>query len=735
MGVWGSQQVTLDPQCALRRACSACGTASGRGSRRCGDVLLHAQLGRRGAARRRAARVRRRPHGALVHRRHAERAHADGADDPGAGRPPACRTTSTSACMATRCRATPGSWLAFKALDDTIEVLGVGAGRPGARRPCASPTISRCRRAGSGLRLPDQPLRWSGASTTSGCPPCSPTCARTALNSCAYRQPACAAGHRRPPASRISTCGRRSSISASTSAKAARIGIRVFKVARHLAARAAEPAAFALGARGDPRRRRKAPGASKTRSEQLLYHWPRRAAAARARQARRADTAGAWLLPPNGELTRRAGRAGDRRTHCALPRGRAASTSARRGCAAKEDALEQSVAVAAAARLPRRLPVACRTSAPAARTTARPACPRAAAPSPASAATSWRPTSSPVRKIFSPMGSEGAAWVGHAPFTDTQHIFANMGDGTYYHSGLLVDSRGRRRQRPHHVQDPLQRRHRSHRRPGAAAGAQRARPSRASSRRKACSRSSSSPTSRRSTAAGRRFAKGVTVRHRDHLDAVQRELRDTAGVTALVYDQTCAAEKRRRRKRGAFPDPARRSFINTRVCEGCGDCSVKSNCVSVHAGGNRVRPQARDRPVVVQQGLLLPERLLPELRQRGGRAAAPGTGPRDRARTCSPRFPEPVLPALAKPYSIVVAGVGGTGIITVGRAARHGGAPRGQGRLGARHDRRRAKRRRGDHLRAHRCATPRTCTPSASPPARPTRSSAATSSSPPRTRS
>ena len=77
------------------------------------------------------------------------------------------------------------------------------------------------------------------------------------------------------------------------------------------------------------------------------------------------------------------------------------------------------------------------------------------------------------------------------------------------------------------------------------------------------------------------FARGVTVRHRDHLDVVQRELRAESGVSVLVYDQTCAAEKRRRRKRGRFPDPARRSFINTRVCEGCGDCSTKSNCVSV----------------------------------------------------------------------------------------------------------------------------------------------------------
>src|SRR5690606_33053526 len=77
------------------------------------------------------------------------------------------------------------------------------------------------------------------------------------------------------------------------------------------------------------------------------------------------------------------------------------------------------------------------------------------------------------------------------------------------------------------------------------------------------------------------LAAGVTVHHREELDAVQRDLREYAGVSVLIYDQTCASEKRRRRKRNAYPDPARRVVINERVCEGCGDCSDKSNCLSV----------------------------------------------------------------------------------------------------------------------------------------------------------
>ena len=142
------------------------------------------------------------------------------------------------------------------------------------------------------------------------------------------------------------------------------------------------------------------------------------------------------------------------------------------------------------------------------------------------------------------------------------------------------DPRGGRRQGQHHVQDPLQRRRRDDRRAAGRrpdlAGAHRA----AGRRRRRCRRSSSSPTSPTNTRPAI-SPSDIEVHDRDDLDAVQRKLRNTPGCTVLLYDQTCAAEKRRRRKRGKFPDPAKRVVINELVCEGCGDCGIKSNCVSV----------------------------------------------------------------------------------------------------------------------------------------------------------
>ena len=181
---------------------------------------------------------------------------------------------------------------------------------------------------------------------------------------------------------------------------------------------------------------------------------------------------------------------------------------------------------------------------------------------------------------FTHMGGEGAPWIGQAHFTECPHVFANIGDGTYFHSGLLairaavaaeismtykilyndaVAMTGGQ-----HVDGPLDPATIS--RQIAAEGVH--------------------PIvavvdEKEELPAGLDWAPGVTIRPREELDAVQRELREVKGVSAIIYVQTCATEKRRRRKRHEFPDPARRVVINELVCEGCGDCSTQSNCLSV----------------------------------------------------------------------------------------------------------------------------------------------------------
>jgi indolepyruvate ferredoxin oxidoreductase len=164
---------------------------------------------------------------------------------------------------------------------------------------------------------------------------------------------------------------------------------------------------------------------------------------------------------------------------------------------------------------------------------------------------------------------------------------------------------------------------------------------------------------------GTDFPPGATVRHRDDLDQIQRDIREFKGVSAIVYDQTCAAEKRRRRKRGRFPDPPKRVVINDLVCEGCGDCSTQSNCVSVtpvetEFGRKRAIDQSSCNKdfsclkgfcpsfVTVEGGSLK--------KQEGGDSGEEGL----------PALPEPALPALDEPYGILVTGVGGTGVVTVG---------------------------------------------------------------------
>jgi indolepyruvate ferredoxin oxidoreductase len=269
---------------------------------------------------------------------------------------------------------------------------------------------------------------------------------------------------------------------------------------------------------------------------------------------------------------------------------------------------------------------------------------------------------------FTQMGGEGVPWVGQQPFTNEKHIFANLGDGTYFHSGLLAIRQaiaaGVNITYKILYNDAV-----------AMTGGQQVgeRPEGHSVIQIAHSLVAEGVTKlvvvtdepQKYTVA--KLPAGVEVRHRDELDAIQREFREIPGTTAIIYDQTCATEKRRRRKRGKMVDPAVRVVINDLVCEGCGDCGVKSNCLSVEPletefGRKRTINQSTcNKDTSCLKGFC-PSFVTVE----GGKLKAK---PKTEAASLEglPALPEPQLPAVHGAYGIIVAGVGGTGVITIGQ--------------------------------------------------------------------
>ncbi len=268
---------------------------------------------------------------------------------------------------------------------------------------------------------------------------------------------------------------------------------------------------------------------------------------------------------------------------------------------------------------------------------------------------------------YTQMGGEGASWVGEAPFVKTPHMFQNIGDGTYYHSGLLavraaaasgvnvtykilyndaVAMTGGQ-----HVDGPLTVPQITLQVHGEGA--------------KKIAVVTDEPEKYPSTV---EWAPGVTIHHRDDYDQVQREFREIPGMSVIIYDQTCAAEKRRRRKRNQYPDPAKRAFINDLVCEGCGDCGVKSNCVSVlpletEFGRKRTIDQsACNKDFSCVKGFCPSFVTVHGGGVRKGRSSPAGQN----VETLFAAVPEPQLPKLDQPYGIMVTGVGGTGVVTIG---------------------------------------------------------------------
>jgi indolepyruvate ferredoxin oxidoreductase len=265
---------------------------------------------------------------------------------------------------------------------------------------------------------------------------------------------------------------------------------------------------------------------------------------------------------------------------------------------------------------------------------------------------------------FTQMGGEGVPWIGQAPFTDERHIFANLGDGTYFHSGLLAIRAAVAARVPITYKilynDAV-----------AMTGGQ---PVDGTLTVPRLTRQLAAEGVERIVvltqdadhyAPGDELAPGVQVAPRERLDQVQRTLREFPGVSALIFDQTCAAELRRRRKRGLVPDPARRAFINELVCEGCGDCSTASNCLSVEpvetefGRKRRINQSSCNKDMSCVQGFC-PSFLTIE----GGTLRAPA-----RSTVLPPAVPAPPVMAAVgeRNYAIVVAGIGGTGVVTIGQ--------------------------------------------------------------------
>jgi indolepyruvate ferredoxin oxidoreductase len=265
-------------------------------------------------------------------------------------------------------------------------------------------------------------------------------------------------------------------------------------------------------------------------------------------------------------------------------------------------------------------------------------------------------------ETYTHMGGEGVPWVGVAPFTKEEHVFANLGDGTYFHSGSLairqaVSSGANITYKilyndatamtgGQHVDgdlSPQQITFQLHsegireiylvsENPGAYPASE--------------------------------IAPGVKTAHRDELDAVQKACRKVKGTSAIVFVQTCAAEKRRRRKRGLMEDPARRVMINPAVCEGCGDCSVQSNCISVEPLETELGRKRTINQSTCNKDYSCLKGFCPSF------VTIDGGKPRRRAPADLGDFgalPEPAsLPSLERPYNIAVGGVGGTGVLTIG---------------------------------------------------------------------
>ncbi|MGB4116797.1 MAG: indolepyruvate ferredoxin oxidoreductase family protein [Polaromonas sp.] len=272
---------------------------------------------------------------------------------------------------------------------------------------------------------------------------------------------------------------------------------------------------------------------------------------------------------------------------------------------------------------------------------------------------------------FTQMGGEGVPWVGQQPFTTDTHMFANLGDGTYFHSGLLAIRQSiaagvnitykilyndavamtggqqvGERAEGHSVVQIAQ----SMRAEGAI--------------------KTIVVTDEPEKYDSVKLAEGVTVHHRDELDALQKQFREIKGTTVIIYDQTCATEKRRRRKRGSLVDPAKRIVINELVCEGCGDCSVQSNCMSVEPLETEFGRKRQINQSTCNKDYSCVKGFCPSfITVEGGQLKKKSKADNKLNPFALGEIPAPNIPTLSvhQVWGTVVAGVGGTGVITIGQ--------------------------------------------------------------------
>ncbi len=265
------------------------------------------------------------------------------------------------------------------------------------------------------------------------------------------------------------------------------------------------------------------------------------------------------------------------------------------------------------------------------------------------------------------MGAEGVMWLGQQPFTAEKHVFANLGDGTYAHSGFLairqavaakvpitykllyngfVSMTGGQPvesgQSPQQILASL-----------AGEGVQKM----------------AIVTDEPQRYGGVSLPAGVAVHHRSAMEAVQREFREYPDVSVILYDQPCATERRRLRKRGKWADPDQRSFINPAVCEGCGDCGTVSNCMSIEPLETELGRKRRINQASCNKDFSCVEGFCPSfVTVQGGRPRkAPLAARADAPAQWTQDLPEPRLPALDRAFSVLVGGIGGTGVVTIGQ--------------------------------------------------------------------